>query len=90
MLCIMCIFSLSVSESKEWVCTKTVFSNGTIVRGCEKTYTGKPRTSLYHCLCRYLVSACNQINRLLNLLHSQAEKQYLSVSGAMIKVKVAT
>ena len=60
----MCIFSLSVSESQEWVCTKTVFSNGTIVRGCEKTYTGKPRSVfIYHCLCRYLVSACNQINK---------------------------
>ena len=33
-------FRLSVSESLEWVCTKTVFTNGTITRGCEKTYTG--------------------------------------------------
>ena len=30
----------SVSESAEWVCTKTVFHNGTVRRGCEKTYTG--------------------------------------------------
>ena len=28
------------SESSEWVCTKTVFTNGSVVRGCEKTYTG--------------------------------------------------
>ena len=34
-------FRLSVSESLEWVCTKTVFTNGTITRGCEKTYTGQ-------------------------------------------------
>ena len=32
---------LSVSESSEWVCTKTIFANGSVVRGCEKTYTGK-------------------------------------------------
>ena len=31
---------LSVSESSEWVCTKTIFNNGSIVRGCKKTYTG--------------------------------------------------
>ena len=28
------------SQSSEWVCTKTVFTNGSVVRGCEKTYTG--------------------------------------------------
>ena len=76
MLCIMCIFSLSVSESKEWVCTKTVFSNGTIVRGCEKTYTGKSRSAFIP-----LLLQCS-------LLCLQEEKQYLSVSGAIIKVKV--
>lgn len=32
--------TLSVSESSEWVCTKTIFNNGSIVRGCKKTYTG--------------------------------------------------
>ena len=31
---------LSVSESSEWVCTKTIFTNGSVVRGCHKTYTG--------------------------------------------------
>ena len=31
---------LSVSESEEWVCTKTVFPNASILRACEKTYTG--------------------------------------------------
>ena len=34
------IVRLSVSESLEWVCTKTIFPNGTIARGCEQTYTG--------------------------------------------------
>jgi len=32
--------TLSVSESSEWVCTKTIFNNGSIIRGCQKTYTG--------------------------------------------------
>ena len=31
---------LSVSETEEFVCTKTVFANGSIVRDCQKTYTG--------------------------------------------------
>ena len=31
---------LSVSESEEWVCTKTVFPNSSTLRACEKTYTG--------------------------------------------------
>ena len=31
---------LSVSETAEWVCTKSVFANGTVRRHCEKTYTG--------------------------------------------------
>ena len=35
------VFSrLSVSESEEWVCTKTVFPNASTLRACEKTYTG--------------------------------------------------
>ena len=32
--------SFSVSESLEWVCTKTIFLNGSIQRGCEKAFTG--------------------------------------------------
>ena len=31
---------LSVSETEEYVCTKTVFMNGSTVRDCQKTYTG--------------------------------------------------
>jgi|ERR1712192_67681 len=38
-------FSLSVSESEEWVCTKTVFPNASTLRACEKTYTGGERFS---------------------------------------------
>merc|ERR1712013_838987 len=30
----------SVSETEEWVCSKTEHNNGTVTRGCEKTYTG--------------------------------------------------
>ena len=33
--------ALSVSETVEWVCTKTVYSNSTVMRGCHKTYTGE-------------------------------------------------
>ena len=33
--------ALSVSETVEWVCTKTVYSNNTVMRGCHKTYTGE-------------------------------------------------
>ena len=29
-----------MSETAEWVCTKSVFANGTVRRHCEKTYTG--------------------------------------------------
>ena len=29
-----------MSETAEWVCTKSVFANGTVRRDCEKTYTG--------------------------------------------------
>ena len=32
--------TLSVSETAEWVCTKTVYNNNTVRRGCHKTYTG--------------------------------------------------
>ena len=35
-----CLHRLSVSESEEWVCTKTVFTNGSTLRECQKTYTG--------------------------------------------------
>ena len=44
---------LSVSESSEWVCTKTIFNNGSTVRGCKKTYTGISKyeqTSDFQCL----------------------------------------
>ena len=34
------LWRLSVSETAEWVCTKSVFNNGTVRRSCEKTYTG--------------------------------------------------
>ena len=31
---------LSVSETEEWVCTKTTLNNGSTIRDCQKTYTG--------------------------------------------------
>ena len=37
---------LSVSETAEWVCTKSVFANGTVRRHCEKTYTGDDHDDL--------------------------------------------
>jgi len=40
--------SLSVSESLEWVCTKFDHPNGTVVRSCEKTYTGGEKFSTCH------------------------------------------
>jgi len=40
------VVTLSVSESMEWVCTKTIYSNGSIRRGCEKTYTGGETISI--------------------------------------------
>lgn len=39
-LCSDISLSLSVSETEEYVCTKTVFMNGSTVRDCQKTYTG--------------------------------------------------
>ena len=36
----MLLSRLSVSETEEYVCTKTVFMNGSTVRDCQKTYTG--------------------------------------------------
>ena len=35
--------TLSVSETAEWVCTKTVYNNNTVRRGCHKTYTGNKK-----------------------------------------------
>jgi len=74
--------TLSVSESSEWVCTKTVFTNGSIVRGCQKTYTGGETFSMCfysdmkdtpkRCLCsRQLCNSSNlfqQKNLLLNVI----------------------
>jgi len=40
------VITLSVSESLEWVCTKTIFPNGTVARGCEQTYTGGETISI--------------------------------------------
>ena len=42
---------LSVSESEEWVCTKTVFPNASTLRACEKTYTGINNTITRATLC---------------------------------------
>ncbi|XP_023324362.1 vitellogenin receptor [Eurytemora carolleeae] len=36
----------SVSESPEWVCAKFKFTNGTVLRACEKTYTGGEKFSV--------------------------------------------
>ncbi|XP_023319909.1 very low-density lipoprotein receptor [Eurytemora carolleeae] len=40
--------SLSVSESMEWACSKFIYSNGTVMRACEKTYTGGEKFSICH------------------------------------------
>jgi len=79
--------TLSVSESSEWVCTKTVNTNGSVVRGCEKTYTGGETFSMcfwsdmedtpMRCLCSRQL--CNSAELLRWSQHTETEKLLLGL-----------
>ena len=70
--------SFSVSESDEWVCTKTVFPNQTVVKGCERTYTGGKKNK---------EKLLNDQDHLSYHLTQQEGKHSLLASGAQAQVK---
>jgi hypothetical protein len=63
--------SRSVSEMKEWVCSKIDRPNGTVIRDCQSMYTGGEAFDLCYanvvdgkkCLCS--TDLCNKTNQML-------------------------
>ena len=64
------VHRLSVSESEEWVCTKTVFPNASTLRACEKTYTGIhnsiTKATLFFMFSANTFDACESVNEYIS------------------------
>ena len=77
----MYLHRLSVSESEEWVCTKTVFPNASTLRACEKTYTGITKFNHKSCYALFHVFStciwCLQISQRKHFRRREVLKLFL-------------